>query len=91
MVGRSTNVTGPYVDASGKSLLQGGGTQLLAGNSSWLGPGGESVLQQPDEDIIVFHAYDAKTGHPFLQISSLTWTNAWPQATLDDAPNSPVK
>jgi arabinan endo-1,5-alpha-L-arabinosidase len=87
MVGRSTNVTGPYVDASGKSLLQGGGTQLLAGNSSWLGPGGESVLQQPDEDIIVFHAYDAKTGHPFLQISSLTWSNAWPQATLDDAPN----
>jgi len=82
MVGRAQQVTGPYVDAQGKAMLQGGGTQLLAGNSRWLGPGGESVLQRPEGDIIVFHAYDALTGKPALQISTLTWENGWPHAAL---------
>ena len=83
MVGRARAVTGPYVDATGKALLQGGGTPLLKGNRQWLGPGGESLLQQSDGDIIVFHAYDAKTGKPYLQISSITWTDGWPHATLE--------
>ena len=84
MVGRSRNVTGPYVDASGKEMLEGGGTPLLVGNQRWLGPGGESVLQQPDEDIIVFHAYDSTTGQPYLQVSSLTWVDDWPKAALNE-------
>ena len=82
MVGRSAQVNGPYVDADGKPLLKGGGTQLLAPNSRWLGPGGESVLQRPEGDIIVFHAYDAATGKPALQISTLTWNDGWPHAAL---------
>ena len=90
MVGRSKNITGPYVDALGNSLLHGGGTQLLAGNSRWMGPGGESVLLQPEGDIIVFHAYDGKTGKPFLQISSLTWTDGWPHAALEDGSSAPA-
>jgi arabinan endo-1,5-alpha-L-arabinosidase len=73
MVGRSQHVTGPYVDEAGKPLLDGGGSQLLWPNSRWIGPGGESVLLRPDGDIIVFHAYDAVTGKPALQISTLTW------------------
>lgn len=83
MVGRSQSVTGPYVDANGSPMPEGGGTPLLVGNSRWLGPGGESVLQQKDGDIIVFHAYDAKTGEAYLQISTLTWANGWPQAALE--------
>jgi arabinan endo-1,5-alpha-L-arabinosidase len=82
MVGRSKQVTGPYVDADGKSMMQGGGTQLLGPNSRWLGPGGESVLQRPEGDVLVFHAYDAITGKPALQISTLTWSGGWPHATL---------
>ncbi len=82
MVGRSSNVTGPYVDATGKPMMQGGGTQLLGASSRWLGPGGESVLQRPEGDIIVFHAYDAATGKPALQISTLTWQGGWPHAAL---------
>ena len=82
MVGRSRKVTGPYVDADGKPMLEGGGTQLLAANSRWVGPGGESVLQRPEGDVIVFHAYDAVTGKPALQISTLTWQNGWPHAAL---------
>ena len=83
MVGRSHDVTGPYVDAEGKTMLHGGGTALLTGNARWFGPGGESILQQPSGDIIVFHAYDGKTGHPFLQISTIDWTGGWPHAALE--------
>jgi arabinan endo-1,5-alpha-L-arabinosidase len=82
MVGRSPGVTGPYLDAEGKPMLQGGGTQLLWPNSRWLGPGGESILLRPEGDLIVFHAYDAVTGKPALQISTLTWKDGWPHAVL---------
>jgi arabinan endo-1,5-alpha-L-arabinosidase len=88
MVGRSLHVTGPYLDADGKPMLDGGGTQLLKPNSRWIGPGGESVLLRPEGDIIVFHAYDAVTGKPALQISTLTWANGWPHAALGTAGES---
>ncbi len=83
MVGRAKQVTGPYLDKEGKSMAEGGGSELLAANSRWVGPGGESILMQPGGgDLIVFHAYDAKTGKPALQISTITWTGDWPHATL---------
>jgi arabinan endo-1,5-alpha-L-arabinosidase len=83
MVGRSRSVTGPYVDKSGKPMMDGGGSGLLTGNKRWLGPGGESLLMHKDGDIIVFHAYDGTTGHPFLQISTLAWIDGWPSAALE--------
>jgi arabinan endo-1,5-alpha-L-arabinosidase len=83
MVGRSHNVTGPYLDAGGTPMLEGGGTPLLLGNGRWRGPGGASVLQQKDGDLIVYHAYDGTTGHAYLQISTLTWVNGWPKAALE--------
>lgn len=89
MVGRSRAVTGPYVDQAGKAMLRGGGTELLKGNVRWIGPGGESVLQRPEGDILVFHAYDAKTGKPALQISTLTWKNGWPHASLGVTGSAP--
>ncbi len=83
MVGRSRSVTGPYVDASGTPMLEGGGTPLLLANSRWIGPGGESLLQQKDGDIIVYHAYDGTTGHAFLQISTVAWVKGWPRVELE--------
>ena len=82
MVGRSKSVTGPYLDADGKQMLAGGGTQLLTANTRWVGPGGESVLQRPEGDLLVFHAYDAVTGKPALQISTLSWEGGWPHAVV---------
>jgi arabinan endo-1,5-alpha-L-arabinosidase len=83
MVGRSTLITGPYLDRQGKPMTEGGGSELLTANTRWLGPGGESISMQPnDHDVIVFHAYDAKTGKPALQISTLTWQDGWPHAAL---------
>jgi arabinan endo-1,5-alpha-L-arabinosidase len=85
MVGRSKSITGPYVDQTGTPMREGGGTLLLGPNKRWLGPGGESVLHQADgSDLIVFHAYDATTGRPALQISSLVWREGWPVAALGE-------
>jgi arabinan endo-1,5-alpha-L-arabinosidase len=83
MVGRSKNVTGPYVDRDGRPLMEGGGSPLLAGNSKWLGPGGESLLHEAHKDIIVFHAYSAVDGHPALHIATLGWSDGWPEAALE--------
>jgi arabinan endo-1,5-alpha-L-arabinosidase len=84
-VGRSKTVNGPYVDEAGTPMSEGGGTVILSGNPRWLGPGGESLLMhQANGDILVFHAYDGKTGKPSLQISTVDWTGEWPHIALAD-------
>ena len=82
MVGRAREVTGPYMDEDGRAMTQGGGTELLGANGTWVGPGGESVLLGSPDDLLAFHAYDAKSGKPALQISTLSWINGWPRAAL---------
>lgn len=54
--GRSTSITGPYYDKSGKNMMNGGGTILDSGNDRWKGPGHQDVL---NNSILVRHAYDA--------------------------------
>jgi arabinan endo-1,5-alpha-L-arabinosidase len=72
-------------------MQDGGGTLLLQGNQRWLGPGGESVLQQKDGDIMVFHAYDANTGAPALQISTIDWADGWPHVALQDKQDAAIQ
>ncbi|TPQ15529.1 arabinan endo-1,5-alpha-L-arabinosidase [Streptomyces sporangiiformans] len=81
-VGRSTSVTGPYVDSTGKPLLEGGGDLLLAGHGRYVGPGGESVFRHKGRDILAYHYYDAEdSGTPKLGLNTLNWTkNGWPSA-----------
>ena len=88
MVGRSKKVTGPYLDETGSPMRQGGGTELLAANLRWVGPGGQSVLQRPEGDVLVFHAYDAVTGKPALQISTIDWNGGWPHVALGEGPEA---
>ncbi len=90
MVGRSASVTGPYLDRTGKPMIDGGGSPVLVANSQWLGPGGESLIhlagQKPGltgEDLIVFHAYSAVDGHPALHISTVGWKDGWPAVALE--------
>jgi len=84
MVGRSKSVTGPYLDQAGKPLSDGGGTEFLVANVRWLGPGGESLFMDPkSHDLIVFHAYDATTGKPSMQLSTIDWSGDWPRAALE--------
>jgi arabinan endo-1,5-alpha-L-arabinosidase len=88
-VGRSRKITGPYADAAGKPMMEGGGTRLIEGTSLWRGPGHEAVLLQPTgPDLMLFHAYDGTTGRPFLQISTILWENGWPR--ISALPGQPV-
>jgi arabinan endo-1,5-alpha-L-arabinosidase len=81
--GRSSSITGPYLDKDNVLMLGGGGTVLDAGDSRWKGPGGQSVVQNGGAWIIAFHAYDANNnGNPTLQISDLFWdSSSWPTFT----------
>lgn len=86
IVGRAREITGPYLDESGKSMMQGGGTEVLHANAKWIGPGGQSILLGTPDDLIAFHAYDAKTGKPALQISTIDWSGNWPHIALGSDP-----
>jgi arabinan endo-1,5-alpha-L-arabinosidase len=78
MVGRSSSITGPYVDRSGVAMTSGGGTEILASHGSIHGPGGQSVFTDVDGAILVYHYY-ADSGASFLGINRLSWDSAgWP-------------
>ena len=79
-VGRAHRVTGPYVDRSGKPMMEGGGTLVLAGSGRWAGPGHCSILQEKDGDRLVYHAYDTEwRGVSTLRISPIRWdAEGWP-------------
>ena len=80
MVGRSENVTGPYLDREGLPMLEGGGTQVTFPTERWRGPGHNSILHEDGTDYIVHHAYDAEgQGVPTLRIQPLLWDDeGWP-------------
>ncbi|MER6006550.1 arabinan endo-1,5-alpha-L-arabinosidase [Nonomuraea angiospora] len=78
MVGRSTGVTGPYVDRNGVAMTSGGGTQVLAGHGSVHGPGHQAVVPDSDAEVLYYHYY-ADNGAPLLGINLLGYDSAgWP-------------
>jgi len=79
VVGRSKNVTGPYVDKDGKKLTQGGGSLVIEGNKNWYGVGHNSVFTFDGEDYTFMHGYDASDrALPKLVTKKITWVNSWP-------------
>ena len=46
VVGRSRNVTGPYIDNVGRPMLQGGGRMVLAAGERLIGPGAPSLTKE---------------------------------------------
>jgi arabinan endo-1,5-alpha-L-arabinosidase len=81
VVGRSTSVTGPYLDRTGLAMLQAGGTPVVSGSSRFRGPGHNAVVQALGQSFNVYHAYDASNGGiPTLRISQLVWQDGWPVA-----------
>jgi arabinan endo-1,5-alpha-L-arabinosidase len=79
-VGRARRVTGPYIDRSGKPMMEGGGTLVIAGAGRWAGPGHCAVLHGKDGDHLVYHAYDTEwRGVSTLRIASIGWdAEGWP-------------
>jgi arabinan endo-1,5-alpha-L-arabinosidase len=81
-VGRSTSMTGGFVDKDGVALTKGGGTLLVGAGNGWVGPGGESVLFTANRAYLVYHAYAATDGHFALHMSDLYWdATGWPVTT----------
>ncbi|GJI97231.1 extracellular endo-alpha-(1-_5)-L-arabinanase 1 [Duganella caerulea] len=73
--GRSTSVTGPYLDKNGVDMRNGGGTTLDAGGGRFIAPGGESV----SNGVMVRHELDSQNNYNgVLFINDLTFSGGWP-------------
>jgi arabinan endo-1,5-alpha-L-arabinosidase len=83
-VGRSKDVTGPFLGRTGASMAQGFGTVILRADlkeqGRWRGPGHCAVFDDGGQDYIVYHAYDKLNhGAPTLRIDPIIWTDdGWP-------------
>jgi len=81
MVGRSSSITGPYVDRNGVQMMNGGGTEIMATHGSIFGPGHPAVFTDVDADVFVYHYY--WTNNPptngKLGINLISWdSGGWP-------------
>ncbi len=97
-VGRSQAVTGPYLDKSGKDMMQGAGTLFLGSvtdNGSGrppddeVGPGHVGILHDTDGDWLSTHYEWArdKNGATTVNVQRLAWdSDGWPRAVLDPGP-----
>ncbi|MCS7089784.1 MAG: arabinan endo-1,5-alpha-L-arabinosidase [Verrucomicrobiota bacterium] len=79
-VGRSANVTGPYLDRQGKDLRQGGGSPFLATSGRFIGPGHPSFFETGGRWWMSYHYYDGRRGgQSALDILPLDWdSEGWP-------------
>lgn len=75
-VGRSKNVSGPYLDRDGKPMLEGGGTLLLEGDKKeYEALGHCSAYSFSDGDVFFCHGYSvAKNGASILVQKRIHWT-----------------
>jgi len=80
VVGRSENITGPYVDRDGRKMIYGAGTPVLTGNKDWPGVGHSATYTFDGIDYIIYHGYDASDhGRSKLLIDTLQWDkDGWP-------------
>ncbi|MFZ6817930.1 arabinan endo-1,5-alpha-L-arabinosidase [Undibacterium sp. Ji22W] len=80
VVGRAKQVTGPYLDKTGRDMAKGGGSLLLQGNAAWRGLGHNSAYHFGGKDYLVLHAYE--TADKYLQklkILEMQWNaDGWP-------------
>lgn len=94
MVGRSSLVTGPYVDPNGTAMTNGGGMELQGSDQGMIGPGSGSVYRHGGTYLMDYHYYDAyEAGAARLQVRALHWTRSgWPVAgpALVPVPGAPV-
>lgn len=84
-VGRSVEVTGPYVDKDGVEMMRGGGTSVLITRWPRVGPGHLSFFKAGDRPMASVHYYDADNGgRGTLGILNVRWdTEGWPELVWD--------
>ena len=80
-VGRSKQVDGPYLDATGKDLAKGGGTVVFEGDKKEFEAAGHSAAYHfGDTDLFICHGYAIdKGGASILVQRRIVWTeDGWP-------------
>lgn len=86
-VGRSTSITGPYLDKNGVNMVSGGGTLFLRASGKYSGPGHVGILAEGGTQLLTHHYYDANSwdsgynayGTPRFAMLPLSWTaDGWP-------------
>ncbi|QJX48207.1 family 43 glycosylhydrolase [Hymenobacter taeanensis] len=84
-VGRSTSITGPYLDKNGVDLNRNGGTTLIATSGNYVGPGHVGLFQEGGANYLTHHYYDSnQNGRARLSVSNMGWDAAsWPFITRD--------
>ncbi len=84
-VGRSTSVTGPYLDRSGVNMASGGGSMFLESTARFIGPGQAGIMNDNGTNWFTYHYYDGNNdGTATLGLSQLYWSaDGWPLLTND--------
>jgi len=70
-VATSRSLAGPYFDASGKPALEGHMTLLMDSHDDVYGPGGQSLLEDVDGVVLVFHRYFGTGSTGLLSLNML--------------------
>jgi len=89
-VGRSTSITGPYLDHNGVDMAANGGTLFMQASGKYTGPGHVGILSEGGTLSLTHHYYDANSwapqygayGSPKFALLPLCWTaDDWPYVT----------
>ena len=80
VVGRSRDVTGPYVDRAGTDMMKGGGSLVIEGDKDWKALGHNSAYTIDGKDYMVLHAYETADNYlQKLKIMEMKWDkDGWP-------------
>jgi hypothetical protein len=84
-VGRSANITGPYLDRNSVNMVSGGGTLFLKATGKFIAPGQMGILNENGNYYFGYHYLDANdNGVPTFDLEPLSWTaDGWPAFTND--------
>lgn len=88
-VGRAESLDGPFVDAEGVPMLDGGGTLLLASDGDRIGPGHVGLypieVAGAPREVMTYHYYPA-SGTPWATVGArlLRWEDGWPEVEAQD-------
>ena len=81
VVGRSNNLFGPYLDKSGKSMMDNHHEIVIQKNTKFVGTGhnSEIVQDKKGQDWILYHAVSIdKPEGRVLMLDQVKWKNDWP-------------
>ena len=81
-MGRSSTLTGPYLDKSGVAMTEGGGSLLIEKDGKYIGPGHPAVFAEGGRYWFSFHYYDGtREGLPWVEVRRMDLEAGWPVVT----------